>query len=80
MVVVIKETYRLVAEVFHALSDEEYKEFQKMNESKRFDFFKSSDRTLCQEEIYPVGQSSKFKKVKISELSEDMQVIVSRLE
>jgi hypothetical protein len=78
MSVVIKETYKLIAEVKHILSDDEYKAFMLMSESERFDFFKESDRTLSQEEIYPIGRSSKFKKIKLSELSEDEQIIVSR--
>ena len=78
MVVVIQETYKLIAEVKHILTDEEYESFKKMSTSERFDFFKESDRTLSQEEIFPIGQSSKFKKVKLSDLSEDEKIIVNR--
>ena len=38
MVVVIQETYKLIAEVKHILTDEEYESFKKMSTSERFDF------------------------------------------
>lgn len=79
MVVVLRETYKLEAEIYHALTDEEYEQFRKMTDSEKFDFLKDQDRTMCQEEIMPIGQSSKFKKIKISSLSEDMKIIANRM-
>jgi len=77
MVVVIRETQKLVSETDHVLTDEQFKIFKTLKGHDRIDFLTDADSVMVEEDIKVVGDSSVFKIRK--NLSEDEKILAARM-